>query len=111
MLGELAGDGEGAVERDARVEESREFLGEEEDVAPAAFAERRQFDLEARGLGRDANVNRGETLFAEVARDDLFVVAGDAAGADLTVGGHGTEEEGGHLNVDPPFTAGTRRRG
>ena len=40
-LGEFGGDGEGAVERDAGVEQGGEFLGEEEDVAPPALAEGR----------------------------------------------------------------------
>jgi hypothetical protein len=39
-LGEFAGDGQGAVERNAGVEQRGELLGEEQNVAPAACLER-----------------------------------------------------------------------
>ena len=45
MLGEFGGDAEGAVERDAGVEQGGKFLGEEEDVA-ASLAEGGQLEFE-----------------------------------------------------------------
>ena len=93
-LGEFGGDAEGAVQRDGGVEEGGEFLGEEEDVA-AAPAEGGQLEFEGGFAGGDADVDRGESLFAQFAGDQLVVVAGEAAGADLAIAGDGAEEKGG----------------
>src|ERR1035441_173555 len=77
-------------------EQGGNFLGEEEDVA-ASFAEGGECDLEGGFSGGHADVDGGEALFAELAGDELLIVAGEAAGADLTIAGHGAEEEsGGH---------------
>ena len=50
LLGQFGGDGKRAVERHAGIEQRGKFLGEEQDVAALAAAERRQLDLDGRAL-------------------------------------------------------------
>src|SRR5665647_1498191 len=94
MLGEFGGDAQGAVQRDGGVEQSGKFLGEEQDVA-ASLAEGRQLELQGGFPGSDTNVDRGESLFAQFARDRLLIVAGQAARADFAIARHRAEKEGG----------------
>ena len=92
-FGEFAGDGEGAVERDAGVEQGGEFLGEEEDVAAASAA--KAGSLSSKGFfGRDADVDGSESLLAQFAGDEFVGFAGEAAGAEFAIGGDGAEEKG-----------------
>ena len=85
VLSQLRRDAERAIERHSGVEQRGEFLGEEEDVAAAALAEGGELDFDAGALGGDAHVDRGQSLLAEFADHQLFVVSGEAAGAHLAV--------------------------
>ena len=95
-LGELGGDGEGAIERHAGVEQRGQLLGEEEDVAAAASAEGGQLELDA-GVSSARRRRRPASGPACAVRGRrAFRLAGEAAGAHLAVGGDGAEEEGRH---------------
>jgi hypothetical protein len=90
LLSEFAGDGQGAVEWDAAVEEGRNLLREEQDAAAPARAEGRQLQLKA-FLFLKADVDGGEALAAEFGGDTFVGFAGQSTGADLAVGGYGTK--------------------
>ena len=91
--GELGGDGESAVERHARVEQRREFLSEEENVAAAISAERRQIDGE-RFLFFGAHVHGREALTAQFAGYQGGGIRRNGAGAEFAIDPDGAVVEG-----------------
>ncbi len=92
-LGQFGGDGERAIERDARfssVESSWVKNRTSRRLRPPKDGSLISIDVP---LGCDADVDRRQALFAQLARDDLFVVAGEAAGAHFAVGGDGAKKK------------------
>src|SRR5207237_887547 len=70
----------------------------EENIAAAALAEGGKLQLERAGLGGDADIDWRETLLPQLAGNEFFVVARQAAGADLSIRCNRPEEESGHQN-------------
>jgi hypothetical protein len=93
-IGELGGDRNGAVERDAGVEQRGKFLGEKKNVFPAPAMEGGKGDLDSFFLF-EADVDGSESLAAQFVRDGLIGLGGERAGADFSVGGNGAEVESG----------------
>ena len=91
----LGGDSQRAVQRDARIQQSGQFLREEQNVPPPAAGEGRQLQL-VRFLGLHADVDGGQALFAQFSRDEFVGLAGEPPGADFAVAGYGAKEESCH---------------
>ena len=75
-LGDFAGDGEGAVKRNAGVEKSRKFLRKEENIATPSAAKAGELEVNAGFLLADAHVDGNEPLAAEFLRYALVGFGG-----------------------------------
>src|SRR5262249_35233019 len=84
-LGQLGRNAERAVQRNARTEQRRDFLREEQNIAAMARLKRRQSQLDPGLLLIQPDIDRNETLTAQF-RSDTFVRLGrESAGPNLAV--------------------------
>ena len=91
-IGQFGGDGERAIHRHARAEQRGEFLSEEQDVALPAAGEGRQLDFDG-FLRFLTDIDRRETLAAQLERDQALGLGVNRAGANLSIGCDGPEVE------------------
>ena len=75
MFGQLGGDGESAVERHAGVQQRRQFLREEKNVAALAALEDRQLERRP-GLLFQADIHRNQSLALQFGGDVTVSLGG-----------------------------------
>ena len=108
-FGELGCNRKRAIDGNTGIQKGRKFLREEKNVAAVARLKRRQAELKpALLLGADEDGN--QSLALEFLRGYLLGFRGQRAGAELAIGSHGAEMEGGGHSERIQETGDRRRK-